>query len=114
MLKSEIELLVDSWWIGYSKVFKVTYSFADSDTLVILKKDENLFIVDLESSTTTLFKEFTKDEIIVNIGNNKLIYMPDLNPNSNYRYLRTGGCTCGAYATRNPEHHSYDCSLYRR
>lgn len=113
MLISEIEQLVNQWFIGDSKVFLVKYTFAAPDTLVILKRQEDIFKVDLEKSTTKLFNEFTKDDLIMGIRNGTLIYRPDLNAWVNFRELRTNGCTCGAWATRNPDCHSPSCNKYR-
>ena len=113
MLPSEIDELLNHWFIGDAKVFKVRYAFSEPDILVIYKKEEGIYSIDLTNSTTKLFKQFTRDELYNNISNKKLVYSPNLNTYSNHNSIRAGQCVCGAWATRNPDCHAHYCPLYR-
>lgn len=114
MLISEVDVLLNNWTIGFNKVFKIKYSFANPDTLVILKKDENLFIVDKEKSTTSIFSEFNRDEVHKSISSGRLEYMSEANTYMSYKGIDAKGCECGAHKTTEPNCHAYWCPLHRR
>ena len=114
MLNSEITSLLSNWYNGWPNVFKIRYTFFDPDTLVIVRKDEDTFTVDLERSTTKYFKEFTKEQLIKRLKDGSLEHLAGHSTTTNYNSSRTNGCTCGAWNTRNPDNHSPICNLYKR
>lgn len=109
MLQSDINQLFNDWFLDDSKVFKIKYDFAEPDTLVITKEKYDLFVVDLSKSTTSKFKEFTKDQLQKSLNNGTIVHMPNSSSIVDYKSYRTGGCTCGAWATSNPNCHAYWC-----
>lgn len=109
MVPSEIKQLLDEWPLGDAKVFKLRYDFAQPDILVILKEKEDLYIVDCFKSTVK-HNSFTKDELLKNLNSGKIVHLPGNSTIVNYGNIKTGGCTCGAWSTTEPNCHSYWCS----
>lgn len=113
MLLSEIETLVNQWFVGEYKVFIIRYTFAEPDTLIIYKCEEDLYRVDLDRSTTRYFKKFGKEELVIRIRNGSLEYKPYMSIHVNYRTERANGCECGAWKTTEPNCHSPICKHYK-
>lgn len=114
MLNSEITSLLSNWHNSWPNVFKIKYTFFDPDILILVRKDEDTFTVDLERSTTKYFKEFTKEQLIKRLKDGSLEYLAGHSVNTNYNNVKAGSCVCGAWATRNPDNHSPMCVLYKR
>lgn len=108
---SEIEKLIDDWIVGYCKVFHIKYFFADPEIVVVLRDGEDLFKVD-KNKSTTVEGPWNKKEIKEALINKVLEYKEFDSVNVNYRYERTKGCECGAWAIKNGGRHSRWCKLY--
>lgn len=103
--------LVD-WADWTSRVF--TYEnipLEPLEMLIIQKQDDNLFVTEKDYSTFNL-GILNKEEILKLLNSGLLKYSPFDSVTRNYKIARTGGCDCGAWATKNPNMHAFHCTRY--
>lgn len=110
MLRSDVEKLIENWFLGDKYVFK-TYNWFDLDYIVIVRVREDDFECDKALSTSDM-GSFTKDDMVRLVGAGIFIYLPTEHSNQDFRLLRSGGCTCGGYRL-NPPSHAFTCRFYR-
>lgn len=114
MLTSDIELYLADWAIYDWRVFDYKdYGWWDTEILIIHRDSDNLFKVDSKNSTVSA-GPFDKKQIFKLLSANLLMPRYTGNSFTNYRQLRTKGCECGAWRSRNPHNHSPMCPLYMK
>lgn len=113
MFYKEIDELIEKWQVGYKEVFDIRFGFTDPGVLIILRKKEDLFVVDEDKSTHKL-EPWNTEQIKKALANGTLEPKKGGSVNVNYREDRTGGCECGAWATQFPDCHAFWCRKYRK
>src|SRR5208282_4836077 len=106
MLKSDVDLLIESWPLGDKYVF-ITYNWFNKDYIIIERKSEEKFEC-LKISTSDM-GTFTKNDMTKLIGSDIFQYMPLEYWDKDWHVVRSGGCDCGAASTNNPDKHSFEC-----
>ena len=128
MTKSDLELFLNEFPVPGRKVFVYKQEFIPDHYVTIeknFKTDKQGGLIKTEDETEFLYQykinEAESTYIIPNFDNDlffKLLMKEELFlPHESKWYMsitdfRTGGCTCGAWATTNPNLHTFDCRRY--
>jgi hypothetical protein len=112
MTPTAVDDLMFSWNEGTEKGFKYTDpDLFGVEWLVIIKQSDNLYEV-IEKRSSTKAGPFNKDRMQKLLGSNKLeLYSSTWG--IDFKYKKSNGCECGAWATRNPTCHSWTCPKAR-
>lgn len=114
MLTSDVEMFLAEWMTYDWKVFYYKdYGWWDTETIIIHRESLDLFTVDSKNSTV-MAGPFNKEKISKLLSANLLIHKETGSTLTNYKHLRTKGCECGAWRSRNPHNHSPMCPLYTK
>jgi hypothetical protein len=111
MLKSDVDLLVENWFLKDKYVF-ITYNWFNLDYIVIERVRDEEFVT-CKNSTSDM-GSFTREEMVYLIGMNIFIYQPSEHWNQDFHYVRSNGCTCGAASTANPDKHAFNCKKWTK
>ena len=111
MLKSDVERLIENWFLKDKYVF-ITYNWFNLDYIVIERVNDETFVT--QKNSTTDMGSFSKEEMIKLISMNIFIYQPLEHWDKDWHNVRSGGCDCGAASTNNPDKHSFGCKKYKR
>jgi hypothetical protein len=112
---SETEDLLNNWYMGCDKPFIYKgYTLYWDEYLVIKKEDINTYVVNPNTSSIRLDKTFSKSDMEKMLYSDELQTINDLSIFYDYKYKKSDGCQCGAYATQNPDHHSDWCPKCRK
>ena len=111
MLKSDVALLVENWFLKDKYVF-ITYNWFNLDYIVIERVRDEEFVT-CKNSTSDM-GSFTKEEMIKLIGMNIFVHQPLEGSNQDFHEVRSGGCHCGAASTNNPDKHAFGCRKYKK
>ena len=119
MLKSEALEFLSGWPSYKDKIFKVPGMLAPDEYAVYGKSfDDSQYFFMAALSTAKNLKNLSKDDFVLHLVNQWLVYADDYMP-SNGRTalsLKTKGCECGVYSVsgNTPEMHSDYCPLYKK
>lgn len=114
MSPGDADQFVANWFLTEGKVFDYKdYGWFDTEVLVIIRKDVDLFVVD-EKKSTVKDGPFNREQIINLMCRDLLVYKPYSSINTNYKEERASYCVCGAWRTTNPNAHAFYCTKYKR
>lgn len=99
------------WNIRQCKIFKYTDHCFVNEYVEIERLDDSTFKC-LQSSTIDL-GVMNKDQMLVLFIKNNLMMLTYDQNGKTPRVLKTGSCSCGAWITVNPEHHSDWCDKHK-
>lgn len=118
MLRSDAENFLKLWDSG-PKVFKYRRALVPIEYVVFRKVNEGdyTYYYEFEPTKSTYpdLKNLEEDVFLKMLANEELVFAKDWGWNTNTRDMKTGGCTCGAWAVRESERlHDRKCPLHHR
>lgn len=105
MLKSDAELLINSWWVSSAKVFRYIREFLFDEYILIYKKSSEEFRVD--PTSTFQLPDMDLETISKMLQRGELIYFSDPRFGETPREIKTGGCDCGTWWMKEAKHASW-------
>jgi hypothetical protein len=110
MLRSDVEYFMNNWDKNVSKIFRWRRAFLPDEYLAFFIDEKNMYKVNDSVSTSTM-DSLNRDDMIKMLINEELYFMRNHDFYCNLTDMKTGGCTCGAWAVRGQENlHDDKCS----
>lgn len=97
MLRSDAEYFMNNWDKNVSKIFKWRRPFVPDEYLAFFIDEKGTYSVN-ESVSTSTMQSLGKDEMVRLLINEELFFMKNHDFYCNLVDMKTGGCTCGAWA----------------
>lgn len=111
MQRSDAELELAAFTNGFKRIYKYRREFVPIEYVTVFKSLEDSYEI-MGSESTINIEYFNKDIFLQMLINEELVYH-----NSDKWYykvvdLKTNKCECGAWATQNPNAHTFWCYKY--
>ena len=112
MTPTNVDEMLFSWNDGQEKGFKlIDPDLFGVEWVVLVKRSENLYEC-IESRSSTKIGPFKKERMQKLLGSDKLQLYSSV-WGIDFKYKKSNGCECGAWATRNPDCHAWKCPKAR-
>ena len=108
MTRTDAEAFFNNMSVGTTRLFKYRQEFILPHYVNIRKDSDNSVILVIKDSTTNI-NDLDKDMFVRMLMREELVESTGHGWNTDVNHLRTGGCSCGAWATTEPNCHSYWC-----
>ena len=108
MAPREVDDFLEAWSDGSERGFKLTDpNLFGVEWVVILKREDDRYEV-LERRSSCKAGPFNKVQMQKLLGSNRLEVYSSV-WGIDFKYKKSNGCICGAWATKNPDCHSWWC-----
>ena len=118
MRRSDAEQFLQFWDSSTCKVFRYLRPLVPNEYVVFRKlslDSLNAYEPAPEKSTYICLKTMDEETFIKALLREEFIYVKDWTWQTDTRQMKTGGCTCGAWAVRESERiHDAKCPLHHR
>lgn len=116
MLKSDAEHFLEMWSEGEGKIFRYHRPLVPTEYVVFNKVNIGGFVFeyepDAEKSTYIYLIKMDQETFVKKLAIEEFVYVRPWNWQVSTRDMKTGGCTCGAWAVRESERiHDRECPL---
>lgn len=108
MTPTEADYFLSGWSIGEEKGVKYVFSLYGPEYLVITRREVDLFKT-LKDRSSIAYGDVNESTMRKYLTNGTFVIISDNAYMANYKFHKSNGCECGAWATRDPDCHASWC-----